>query len=213
MAARRLGTVLTNITGTSGQLLRVKIDESGFEFITPASLPSYTITNDSLDRVIDCSNSNIDELANILATLIKDLNGNIILVESYPDITDVTGKVTVGSAGGSSMHELVGYVRESSPTTTLNSAGSEALDCSIKSTYRKTGGTATVTLNNMAENQAITIVVESTGSAYTITWAGQTFRWSAATVPTPTPGASAFDVYMFIKVNGIVYGNALLNMK
>jgi hypothetical protein len=73
MAAKRLGSVLTNITGTAGQLLRVKTDESGFEFITPATIPSYTVSNKTVDRALDCSNSNIDELANVLGTLIDDL--------------------------------------------------------------------------------------------------------------------------------------------
>jgi len=73
MAARRLGTVLTNITGTSGQILRVKTDESGFEFYTPTGLPAYTITNDTTDRVIDADVTTADELADVLATLIKDI--------------------------------------------------------------------------------------------------------------------------------------------
>ena len=73
MAAKRLGSVLTNITGTSGQLLRVKTDESGFEFVTPSTIPSYSVSNKTIDRAINCSNSNVDELANVLGTLIDDL--------------------------------------------------------------------------------------------------------------------------------------------
>jgi hypothetical protein len=73
MAAKRIGSVLTNVTGTAGQLLRVKSDESGFEFYTPATIPAYTITNDATDRIIDAADTNIDELANVLSTLIKDI--------------------------------------------------------------------------------------------------------------------------------------------
>jgi hypothetical protein len=75
MAAKRIGSVLTNVTGTSGQLLRVKSDESGFEFYTPATIPSYSVTNKTIDRAIDCIDTNIDELANIVGTLIDDLAG------------------------------------------------------------------------------------------------------------------------------------------
>jgi hypothetical protein len=52
--------------------------------------------------------------------------------------------------------------------------------------FLKTGGTATITLSSMTEGQTIRIIVSSTGSAYTLTWAGETFRWAFATVPTPT---------------------------
>jgi hypothetical protein len=74
MAARRLGTVLTNITGTSGQILRVKTDESGFEFYTPAGLPTYTNSNVTTDRSYDADITTIDELADVLGTLIADIN-------------------------------------------------------------------------------------------------------------------------------------------
>lgn len=73
MSAKRLGSVLSNITGTSKQILRVKEDESGFEFVSSPSLPSYTITNDSTDRVLDALDTSSDELANVLSTLIKDM--------------------------------------------------------------------------------------------------------------------------------------------
>jgi len=73
MAAKRLGQFLSNVTGTSGQLLRVKTDESGFEFVTPATIPAYTISNKTVDRALNCTNSNLDELANVVGTLIDDL--------------------------------------------------------------------------------------------------------------------------------------------
>jgi hypothetical protein len=38
MAAQRFGVIASNITGTSLQVLRVKSDESGFEFVTPGSI-------------------------------------------------------------------------------------------------------------------------------------------------------------------------------
>ena len=73
MAAQRLGSILTNVTGTSKQLLRVNEAETGFEFVSPASLPAYTITNDTTDRAIDANNVNLDELADVVSTLIKDM--------------------------------------------------------------------------------------------------------------------------------------------
>jgi hypothetical protein len=73
MAAQRLGSILTNVTGTSKQLLRVNEGETGFEFVSPASLPAYTVTNDTTDRVINANDTNLDEMADVLSTLIKDM--------------------------------------------------------------------------------------------------------------------------------------------
>jgi hypothetical protein len=112
MAAKRLGSCLTNITGTAGQLLRVKSDESGFEFVTPATIPAYTVSNKTIDRAIDCTNSNLDEVANVLGTLIDDLAtlgnagpGTQTIYESgtwsHPDISDTYVDYTVTHNMGS----------------------------------------------------------------------------------------------------------------
>jgi len=73
MAAKRLGSALGNVQGTSNQLLRVKTDESGFEFVNPASIPAYTLSNITTDRIIDGTTTTIDEIARVLGTLIQDL--------------------------------------------------------------------------------------------------------------------------------------------
>lgn len=73
MAAKRLGQALSDLEGTSKQLLRVKADETGFEFTDPASIPEYTISNYDEDRALNASNTTLDELADVVATLIEDL--------------------------------------------------------------------------------------------------------------------------------------------
>lgn len=93
---------------------------------------------------------------------------------------------------------------------TLRGAGNETLDCSLASYFRKTGGTGTITLSNIAEGQTVYVLMESTGSAYTSTWAGYTFRWQFATIPTPTATASRFDLYSFMRLNGIIYAGCSL---
>lgn len=110
----------------------------------------------------------------------------------------------------SGMVTISDYIRESSPETELLSAENATLDCAQKSLFRKTGGTCTITFSNMVENQQINLSMESTGSAYTLTFAGETFKWPESTQPTPTPTADKVDIYSFIKIAGIVYGNALL---
>jgi hypothetical protein len=73
MAAKRLGQALSDVEGTSKQLLRVKEDETGFEFVEPSTISEYTITDYDEDRELDASNTTLDELADVVATLIEDL--------------------------------------------------------------------------------------------------------------------------------------------
>lgn len=74
MAAKRLGSFLSNITGTAGQVLRVNSGETGFEMFTPATIPAYTVTNKTIDRVINADDVTLDEVADVLGTLIDDLS-------------------------------------------------------------------------------------------------------------------------------------------
>jgi hypothetical protein len=121
--------------------------------------------------------------------------------------TDLQGTMDVaGSLTSTGAWTSQGNARYSfTATQTFSAAGNETLDCATKSLFLKTGGTATVTLSNMTEGQTIRIILSSTGSAYTITWAGETFRWAFATVPVPTATASRYDMYSFQKLGGIVY--------
>ncbi|MDI7224597.1 hypothetical protein [Leptospira santarosai] len=110
------------------------------------------------------------------------------------------------------MKSISDYVRQSSPSTQLLSAGSKTLDCSLSNLFRITGGNANITLSNLTENQAVNVIFESTGSAYIITWSGGTFLWQGASVPVPTSVSSRKDFYSFIKVGGLIFGSCVLNM-
>lgn len=74
MAAKRLGSFLSNVTGTAGQVLRVNSGETGFEMFTPATIPSYSVTNKTIDRAINADDVTLDEVADVLGTLIDDLS-------------------------------------------------------------------------------------------------------------------------------------------
>lgn len=74
MAAKRLGSFLSNVTGTAGQVLRVNSEETGFEMFTPTTIPSYSVTNKTVDRVINADDVTLDEVADVLSTLIDDLS-------------------------------------------------------------------------------------------------------------------------------------------
>jgi len=98
-----------------------------------------------------------------------------------------------------------------SPVDALIVTGSHTFDCSEKGKFHKTGGAGTFTLSQMKEGQTVIIVVNSTGSVYSITWS-PTIKWPSASVPTPTTTASRQDIYNFIMVGGIIYGTAALAM-
>jgi hypothetical protein len=120
----------------------------------------------------------------------------------YLAFTTIPGPVTV--EGNWAIERNARY--EFPSTETFSTSGNEAFDCSDISLFLKTGGTGTYTLSNMTEGQTIRIIVSSTGSAYTITWAGETFRWSFAFTPIPTATSARWDMYSFQKLGGIVYG-------
>jgi hypothetical protein len=94
------------------------------------------------------------------------------------------------------------------------SAGNDTIDCSLASTFYKTGGTATIDLNTIGEGQYITLVLSSTGSAYTVTWASDsgTIRWASSAVPVPTVTASKHDLYSFLRIGSNIFATAALNM-
>ncbi len=69
----KFGSILSDLEGLSKQILRVNANGDAFEMSTPPSLPAYTVTNESTDRVIDASDVTLDEVANVLGTLIKDM--------------------------------------------------------------------------------------------------------------------------------------------
>lgn len=115
----------------------------------------------------------------------------------------------LGTPGNGNMHNIYGYGRENSPTVVLDSEGNQEINCNTRTVFRKTGGNATLTFTNMKENQQINIAMESTGSSYSLTFAGETFKWGGGSQPTPTATADKVDIYSFIKIAGIVYGNAL----
>ncbi|WP_000834586.1 hypothetical protein [Leptospira interrogans] len=130
------------------------------------------------------------------------------------DSSSITGyRITnLNSLLGLPGMKSVEYLRQSSPNTTLLIAGNKTLDCSISNLFRITGGNATFTITNLAENQVINVILESTGSSYTITWSGGSFYWPNSTVPIPTVTALKKDFYTFIKVGGNIFSSCLLAM-
>lgn len=122
-----------------------------------------------------------------------------------------TGDWNIGRDGASNT-TIQGYARQASNTSVASGAGNETFNCALQNLFTKTGGSGTITFTNMTENQTVNLVMLSTGSAYTLTFGGYTFRWgSGGNQPIPTTTAGRRDVYTFIRIGGEVYGAAILN--
>ena len=126
-----------------------------------------------------------------------------------PFLDDV---VKLGVSGDTDMKKIYGYARIESPAQSASAAGNETIDCSLKSIALKTGGTATITLDNLAEGQTFTLVVTSTGSVYTLTWS-PTIKWPSGVIPTPTANSGSRDVYTFTKIGGEILGAVTKDMR
>ncbi|MCG6195612.1 hypothetical protein LFX25_20425 [Leptospira sp. FAT2] len=138
-------------------------------------------------------------------------NGEVIIYDSNSDcgLRSVALPPSIAAPG---MKTVVDFIRQSSPSTPLLTAGNRTLDCSTSNLFRITGGNATLTLSNLVENQIVNVIVESTGSSYTISWSGGTFLWPNASVPVPALAPSRKDFYTFIKVGSLIFGSCVLNM-
>ena len=199
------GGGVQSINGITSGLQSFTVGSSGTDFNITSAGSSHTFNLPS------ASTSN----RGAMTTGDQTLSGN----KTFTNDVTVQGHVitaNIGETDGSVMTSINGYIREASPSTPLETAGNQILDCTLKSTWRKTGGASTVTLSGMAENQLITMIFESIGSAYILTWSGgsgETFRWPAGATPAPSAIPNTFDVYTFMKIGGAVYSNAILSMK
>jgi len=189
--------------------------------IGTAGLEDDAVTADKLadDAVV---NANVDAAAAIAGTKISpnfgaqnvqttgSVSGNTLSSTTTVSGTAFLGNA-IGASGDTSMKNIYGYARIESPAQSASAAGNETINCSLKSIALKTGGNASITLNDLAEGQTFTLVVTSTGSAYTITWS-PTIKWPSAVVPVPTSNANRRDIYTFTKIGGEIFGTAIKDM-
>jgi hypothetical protein len=124
------------------------------------------------------------------------------------------------------MREFTGSSRIISPETSATnprilvpSPAKTEIDCSQMHIHRlkatTTVGSYTVVLANMSEGQSVSVVINSSGTAYSMLWtdaAAVSVKWPPTGVPVPTAIASRYDVYTFMKVGGMIFGSALLQM-
>lgn len=103
----------------------------------------------------------------------------------------------------------------SSISSLNNSGGTITLDFSTSNVYDVKGGTATIQLSNIGQQQTVYVIMNSSGASYTITWAssGNTIRWGNNTAPVLTNATANTkkDLISFIRINNELFGSYILN--
>lgn len=79
---KRFGSILTNVEGNANQILRINSAGDGFEFFVPSVIPEFAISNKTETRALNCADTNIDELSNVIGTLSEDLQDVFLLKTS-----------------------------------------------------------------------------------------------------------------------------------
>jgi hypothetical protein len=190
--------------------------------IGTAGLEDDAVTADKLaDNAV--VNANVDAAAAIAGTKISpnfgaqnvqttgSVSGNTLSSTTTVSGTAFLGNA-IGDSGDTSMKNIYGYGRIESPVQTAEGAGNLTIDCSLKSIALKTGGNATITLENLAEGQTFTLVVTSTGSFYTLAWP-PTIKWPSGIVPSPSENTNSRDIYTFTKIGGEIFGTVAKDMR
>jgi len=205
---------LANNAVTEAKLATSAVTEAKInsEAVTNAKLASNAVTDVKVDAAAAIAGTKISPdfgAQNVQTT--GSVSGNTLSSTTTVSGTAFLGNA-IGASGDTSMKNVYGYARIESPVQTALDAGNETIDCSLKSIAKKTGGTATITLDNLAEGQTFTLVVTSTGSAYTITWS-PTIKWPSAVVPAPTENTNSRDIYTFTKIGGEIFGTVAKDLR
>ena len=180
---------------------------AGTAVITAASTTGVVAGMTVSGKWIPAGSVVISFVVNTSITINQNASGSgaTVLYFSSDNLTRVSCHINTN------MYDVGGFARISSPTQSVKGAGNESLDCSAQHIFYKTGGAATIELLNLNEGQTVNVVMASTGSDYSITWSPVP-KWATATQPVETIAASKYDFYTFIKIGGMVFGSAVLNM-
>lgn len=203
------GSTLSGITGGI----------SGYELtIINATGSDLTIANNTGgatgDRIVTGTGGNI-ALPDGAALYLKYSENLLAGNGAWQIVGGVGGVVTqLGEPLDTDMKNIYGFGRIVSVQQAQSGPGTATLDCAQRHIFFKAGGTGNITLDNFAEGQTVTVVIDSTGSSYTITWVTP-IRWPSGIVPTPTIAAlgASKDVYTFIKIGGQIFGTVAKDLR
>jgi len=151
-------------------------------------------------------------------------NGGILSSSSISDWstawqTSFNAATVWGAVSATLMRTAYGYAKIISPEQdflALSTVANRTLNCNSQHVFARAGYTTgtpmTMTFTHFDEGQTVNVVISSSGGAYTLAWTG--VRWNILGVPTPTNATlnTRYDMYTFIKIGGIIYGAAILNM-
>jgi hypothetical protein len=123
------------------------------------------------------------------------------------------GYLTADAAGRAKMaSDYVNADKIQYGATVLGTTGSVTIDWSVAITMRATlTGNVTFDFSNAKEGQDILLAVtQSAGGSNTVSWT-PAIKWKSGAVPVLTATANKTDVFGFLKVGGIYYGNVTQN--
>lgn len=92
-----------------------------------------------------------------------------------------------------------------------SSIGASNIDWSLSNTFFKTlGANTTFTFSNETDSQTIIVAITNTAGNFTASWPAGVL-WTNASEPVLTLGAKT-DVFTFVRINAVIYGNVVPNM-
>lgn len=174
------------------------------EILITALTPQTTIPDTALFQIYFVSGSTSTVYSINGANLKAVLRSAVNLAASGTG--GVTGTLTVAS-GGTGATTVAGALIALTPASVTISAS--AIDWSAGTSFYKTlGADTTFTFSNITDGQTIIVALTNTSGNYVATW--PTVNWAGGSAPVQTVGAHT-DVYTFVRINGVTYGNAVQN--
>lgn len=123
--------------------------------------------------------------------------------------TSNTERLTISASGLITHNEETAFSRR---TYYLNGSVDTEIDWARSNTFHKRLESDIIfTFANEVDLQTIVVGIEQGGSgSYNITWPAG-IHWPNGVAPTPTPTSGKTDVYTFVRMNGVIYGNVVQN--
>lgn len=180
----------------------------------PASPTSATGTSADLIEFLDVNDTTLAPTGSNKKINMVDLFSTFIGAGTNVTVTKQTaggGVVVAAPSTGLTINQWV-----STPTVATVTSNACTCDASVADKYTValgSGAVTTITIANVGVGSTLEITTfqPSGGSVGTITWAGQTIRWSAGITGAPTATLNKGDTFVFsCRSTGIVAGGVAL---
>lgn len=181
-----------------------------------------TVGVTAADTTLDFLNPKLTVGTGLSKTVVNPgANETLNLVNTAAGLVTVTGadttpavlnsKVTVGPGlAKSTVNPGANEVLHITNAASQSIAASN-IDWSLSNTFFKTlGANTTFTFSNETDSQTIIVAITNTAGNFTAAWPAAVL-WTNGSQPVLTLGAKT-DVFTFVRINSVVYGNVVPNM-